>query len=242
MAPWPLEKRVGERHSRIKPIHMTTPVAHYTGAPGQRYFEERLHRLELSTQRRLGALLFQPYIGPGYTVVDFGCGTGGILRSLRCGRRIGVEVNEIGARQAIERGIEVHRDMGEIADKSADVVISHHALEHTAEPYRIMLEFARILRPQGKLILVVPCEPGRRRQFRRWHEQLDKHLFSWNPLALGNLATACGFRVIDSFVRTNGYSRWNRWLLPAPAIFVAVERLTAYILGRHITVCVALKK
>jgi len=220
---------------------MTSPIEHYSGTAGQEYFEGRLRRLELPTQRHLGALLFQRYICPGYTVVDFGCGEGGILHSLHCGRRIGVEVNESGVRQATARGIEVHQDMGEIANESADVAISHHALEHTAEPHRIVLEFARILRPHGKLVLVVPCEPGRRRQFRRWHEQLDRHLFSWNPLSLGNLVTAGGFRVIDSFVRTNGYSRWNRWLLPAPAIFAAAERLTAHILGRYITVCVGLK-
>jgi SAM-dependent methyltransferase len=212
----------------------------YKGTRGKKYFRERIGRQELSTQRYL-SVPFQRHVAPNDTVVDFGCGTGAMLRSLDCAARIGVEINEPSLAAALVAGIEVHRDIGEIADDSADVVMSHHALEHTAQPFRIVSEFYRILKPQGTLIVIVPCEPGRRRAFRRWREQLDMHLYSWNPLSLGNLVSSCGFTVVESLTRTNGLSHFNRWLLPVPPIFAVAEHLFGRILGRFNTLCVATK-
>lgn len=222
--------------------HMTANVEeHYTGTRGRTYFNSRISVLDLQV-KRYQASLFQRHIASNATVVDFGCGSGGILRNIDCTARIGVEINELSTIAASAAGIKAHRSLGEIADESADVAISHHALEHTAHPLHIVSELHRILKPRGKLIVVVPCEPGRSPAFKRWREQVDMHLYSWNPLSLGNLVTVSGFTVVESFVRTNGYSRLNRWLLPMPPVFAVAERLFGHILGRFITVCVAVKR
>ncbi len=46
--------------------------------------------------------------------------------------------------------------LGLIADGSFDVVIASHLIEHLANPIRALCEFERVLRPGGRLVLVVP--------------------------------------------------------------------------------------
>ena len=46
--------------------------------------------------------------------------------------------------------------LGVIADGSFDVVIASHLIEHLANPIRALREFQRVLRPGGRLVLVVP--------------------------------------------------------------------------------------
>jgi hypothetical protein len=43
-----------------------------------------------------------------------------------------------------------------IPDCSLDVVIASHVIEHLANPIAALREFERVLRPQGRLVLVVP--------------------------------------------------------------------------------------
>jgi hypothetical protein len=43
-----------------------------------------------------------------------------------------------------------------IADNSLDVVIACHVIEHLANPIAALREFERVLRPRGRLVLVVP--------------------------------------------------------------------------------------
>jgi SAM-dependent methyltransferase len=212
----------------------------YAGEAGERYFAHRNRQNRLSAQW-YSALQFKKHIDPHATVLDFGCGTGGILSQIPCRRRIGIEVNESSIIAAQAAGIEVHPSILDVPNASIDVVMSHHALEHIAQPFQIVSEFLRVLKPGGKLIIVVPCEPGRRRRFRTWHEQLDMHLYSWNPLSLGNLVVACGFSNIEAWAATGGYSRFNKWLLPVPPLFEVAAKLFGHMLGRFNTVCVASK-
>lgn len=47
-------------------------------------------------------------------------------------------------------------DLGEIADHSYDFVLSSHSLEHVANPIKALKEWCRVLKTNGKLILVLP--------------------------------------------------------------------------------------
>lgn len=161
---------------------------------------------------------FQPYVRETDTVLDFGCAGGSLVGGLRAGRRIGVEINDV-ARAEAERthGIEVYRGLAEVADGTVDVVVTNHTLEHLASPYEALLEIRPKLKPGGQLVIVVPIDDWRAQ--RRWHPgDINRHLFTWTPLNLGNLLDEAGYVVREQRIirRTvmRGFELYAR--LPRP--------------------------
>jgi SAM-dependent methyltransferase len=81
--------------------------------------------------------------------------------------------------------------MLEIPDGTYDWVYSSHLLEHLENPFRALREWWRILRPGGKLILVVPDEdlyeqghwPSQFNAGHRWTFTIHKSR-SWSPVSL----------------------------------------------------------
>jgi SAM-dependent methyltransferase len=131
------------------------------------------------------------------TLLDFGCGTGGILSNLDARRKIGVEVGEEAAEVARSSGIEVFGSLADVPANVADVAISFHALEHVDDDVGTLVGIRRALKPGGRLRVVVPGELPIRNH-RRWQEDRDKHLRTWTPLTLGNLAERAGFTDISA--------------------------------------------
>ncbi|MEN6542673.1 class I SAM-dependent methyltransferase [Parvibaculum sp.] len=171
----------------------------YVGERGQRYHLLRAKRRAAPIQERRAAL-FRDVVRPDATVLDFGCGTGGVLRALNVKRRIGIEINEAAAAEAARCLDEVHDTLGKVADAAVDTVISFHALEHVDAPAEIIHEIFRVLRPGGIVKIFVPCEmPFLLPLHRKWAaEDIDMHLFSWTPLTLGNLVHVGGFQNITA--------------------------------------------
>ncbi len=171
-------------------------------------------------QRRIGrfggtanAFKFRPYVGPADIVLDFGCGGGYLLAGLNCAQRIGVEINDAARREAERLGITVYKDIGDVPDESVTVIISNHALEHVECPLYTLRALLPKLKPGGKAVFVVPHQGP--------HEPYtpgdpNQHLYTWNPLTLGNLFAAAGYvEITVDLIRHRwppGYERWYRLL------------------------------
>ena len=145
---------------------------------------------------------FASEVRPTDRVVDFGCGGGYMLSNLKAGKKIGIEVNDSAAAVAKAKGIHVLPSLDGVEDGWADVIISHHALEHVDDPLGIVLAMKAKLRPGGKVVLVTPVESYRRRFM---EEDFNFHLFTWSPSNLGNLLKRAGFGRIDARVL---HHRW----------------------------------
>lgn len=131
---------------------------------------------------------FAPFLRAGDRIVDFGCGDGALLAAL--GGGTGIEINPHAAEAARRRGLTVVRDIAGLADGSADLVVSNHALEHVEDPVGVLRQMHRVLSPGGRVVIVVPCDrPGY--PFRA--EDRDMHLFSWSANNLGNALRVAGF-------------------------------------------------
>jgi SAM-dependent methyltransferase len=123
-------------------------------------------------RRRLdpNGAFFLPYLEPGISVLDCGCGPGTITRDIARrvapGRVTGLDFNADqlagAARDAKAAGIEnIEFRQGSIyalpfRDNSFDAVFSHALLEHLKEPVRASAEMKRVLKPGGRLGVCTP--------------------------------------------------------------------------------------
>ena len=138
---------------------------------------------------------FQIHIKETDHIAEFGCGGGLLLSKLKCRSKIGIEINPSAREHAEKLGIRTVENLEELEDESLDVVISYHALEHCVNPYGIVSEIYKKLRPAGKCVCVVPYEPL---SYEFFKNDTSQHLYIWNQRTLGNLFRLTGFYIRET--------------------------------------------
>lgn len=140
---------------------------------------------------------FDPYIKSEDTVLDFGCGGGFLLHNLQVRAKAGVEINPEARKAAVEQEIKVYPSIDEVPDDFATVVISNHALEHVYCPYDTLKALLPKIKDGGQIVFVVPHQKPDEAYI---EDDVNQHLYTWNPLTLGNLAKAAGYVNIQADV------------------------------------------
>ncbi len=182
---------------------------HYEGSRGRSYHGDKrgLPPEALAWVRRARARRLQPDVPADASLFEFGCGAGWNLADLRCRRRVGMDASVFLRAEVEAVGAEFVEDSADFPAGSFDIALAHHSLEHVADPAAVLVELRRLLRPVGRLLVVVPYEYGRAgRSFRP--DEPNRHLFAWTPQTLGMLATVCGFTVTRVGLRRYGYDRF----------------------------------
>ena len=147
------------------------------------------------------------YISPADIVLEYGVGPGWNIEAICCKQRLGYDLASFLENQLAAKGIKFIADTKDLPDASIDTIICHHVLEHTLDPAQVLLEIKRLLRNDGKLVLIVPYEKERKCRFFNPNEP-NHHLFSWNVQTLGNLVCDIGFSVQVSGIGRYGYDRF----------------------------------
>jgi SAM-dependent methyltransferase len=183
---------------------------HYLGQKGQDYFA--LQNPGKSFAAKIYEHKFLPYIKSEDTVIDFGCGGGQLLARYNCKRKIGVDLNPMARNFASTLGLECYQYLNEIPDNIADVVISHHALEHVEFPIGALREIYRKLKPGGLLVLCVPIDNWR---LQNTYDPKDHnhHLHTWTKQLLGNTLFEAGYEIVAIKYRVEGWTKkWTVFL------------------------------
>jgi SAM-dependent methyltransferase len=136
--------------------------------------------------------IFSEFVLPGDKVLDFGCGGGFLIDNLDCLEKKGIEINPIARRHALSLGIQCFERIEEIDDKWADVIISNSCLEHVRNPLIALQSLKEKLRIGGKAVFSVPHETI---NWRYRTQDWNRHLYTWSPMAIGNLFNEAGFLV-----------------------------------------------
>lgn len=110
--------------------------------------------------------------------LDAGCGEGYLSRLLAgrgAGPVVGVdlcpELVDAARQQAVEEGLDIRHETADVAalplaDATVDLVVANHVLNDLEDPALAIAEFARVLRPGGRVValLLHPCFYGSRAQ------------------------------------------------------------------------------
>jgi ubiquinone/menaquinone biosynthesis C-methylase UbiE len=94
------------------------------------------------------------------TMLDVGCGTGSAAGKLKLfGRVCGVDVSPKSielAKKVLDEAKVGSAENIDYPDSTFDVVVCTEVLEHVLDPYIAMMEFHRVLKPAGHLLITTP--------------------------------------------------------------------------------------
>ncbi len=148
---------------------------------------------------------------PG-TALDVGAAGGGNTRVLHGlgWRATALEYGAEGAGVARERGLATVRGDATalpVADATLDLVVAFDVLEHLDDDVAAVREVRRVLRPGGRFLVAVPCDP------RLWsaHDEAVGHVRRYTRSTLTTLLTDGGFEL-------GPMRSWNVLLRPVVAL------------------------
>jgi SAM-dependent methyltransferase len=168
----------------------------------QKLHEEssRTHFIDVQTRRAILSRVMGLSGAP--VVLDAGCSAGHLLSDLRraspAATLIGVDLGEVGlyrAHQSVPDAWLLQADVCSLplVDASVDCVVSANLLEHVPDDERALSEIARILRPGGRAVIVVPVGPHN-------YDYYDRFLMHERRYARGELvrkARRAGLHALD---------------------------------------------
>lgn len=199
------------------------------------YFRSQVSKSDEKVTFQYGRLLkfagLQPPIGP---LLDIGCGAGPGLRFFEkvSGFTVGVDFAEDALREAAKvlvRPRLVLADASQylpFSDLSFQVVVLADVIEHIADPFPLLREVLRVLRPGGQMLIsTVNAWDVRRLYFpllgRTWSGVADPtHVRLYSPPEIGRLLRSAGFVQVRVKASTKpAFWLWSRRLrlrVPVP--------------------------
>jgi SAM-dependent methyltransferase len=186
------------------------------------------------------ARLVRRYCGPG-PYLDFGCGTGHLLRRLAAhDSAAGLEVSawSVAAARATAPGAPVYDDPNALPDAGFGALVAVHVLEHLddAAVAATLATWRRVLVPGGRALVATPDPAGRGHAISgaRWvgyadptHVNLQPHVY-WR-----DLLTDQGFRVLHEASDGLWNVPYGRRYSPRDVVRAAPS-LAQYLAGRLI--------
>jgi len=148
----------------------------------------------------------QQWILPTDQVLEYGVGFGWNLAALRCARKVGFDLTPDLREKVEANGIRFEASEKSLPQRSYDVVLLHHVLEHIWNPFFCLKKLRGLLAENGRLLLFVPFERERKYQtffaVNRAH-----HLYSWTPASLSRLLIRSGFAIEEMRIQPFRFDR-----------------------------------
>lgn len=137
------------------------------------------------------------------TALDFGCGTGEFLKTLKTkGWNItGVEPSDV-ARQKAESIThqKINASLSELSNKQFDVISAWHVIEHVPDLNQVIAELKRLLKKDGTIFIAVPNyeSPDAEKYKDLWAGyDVPRHLWHFSRNSMKQLLNSHGLAVIE---------------------------------------------
>ncbi len=178
-------------------------------------------------------------LGPDETVLEVGAGTGNFLQLFAgaAAELIAVDLTKGMLLQARKQFPDMRLVMADggnlpLPAGSIDLVTTAQALHHIWKPLPIFKEMRRVMRKDGRLLIVDQVATERYEEVVAMN-QLElirdpSHAVSRPPSALRMLVRAVGLEILDERV-VEGEQRMSRWMWPGEFPTERIERVAAYI-------------
>lgn len=169
----------------------------------------------------------------GHTVpgalLDVGCGAGVFCQRMQdLGWQVtGVDFDAEAVDTARKSGLDVrygNLQSADFPDNSFNAITLNHVIEHVYDPIPLLRECYRILKPNGRLVVVTPNSLSRGHQkFGSYWRDLDppRHIHLFSPRTLRHCA------------EKSGYSKITTWSTPANTLVIWSSSLDLQRTGRH---------
>jgi SAM-dependent methyltransferase len=154
----------------------------------------------------LSPVYFRPPSGDSMCLLDYGCGDGGYLESLKSRglRRFGYEVDAAQAARVAQRlDVPVYADRQAMLERlcgAVDVVTMHFVVEHLTDLHGGFEDARQLLRTGGTFYFVVPQQSSLEARLfgRKWHG-LDppRHISFPEPGVVRDLAVQHGLDLVE---------------------------------------------
>jgi SAM-dependent methyltransferase len=156
-------------------------------------------------------------LGDAGRLLDVGCGRGDLGAAFRrSGWEVaGVDPSESAVEAARHLGIDARTGTIEDApwpDRSFDAVVFNHSLEHVPDPVDALRHAVRLVRPGGRVAVVVPDWGSwqRRRFGSRWfHLDLPRHLQHFDAHALEEAVRRAGLAPVAAGTSISASGLWG---------------------------------
>ncbi|MBN2378724.1 methyltransferase domain-containing protein [candidate division WOR-3 bacterium] len=154
---------------------------------------------------------------PGERVLEVGASSGyRIERYMDTGTELfGVDSDALAVEEGKRSGSGTNLTLGDACelpykDRFFDKVLSVHLLEHLPDPVRAVEEMARVLKPKGQAVIVVPCERIRGdTAFAGWLRFRNLHLHRFKPPQITSLLSS-HFTIQEALMHTLIPGRFSR--------------------------------
>lgn len=137
---------------------------------------------------------FSKHIKKNSDVLDFGCGSGELLKSINCKNKVGVEINKFSQKKLKKNKIKFVHNLKSIK-KKFDLIFALSVIDHLRNPYETIKQLNLKLKKGGKLIIIIRQDA--KNQIPK-NSSYKEHLFSWSLLSFNNFINIQkDFKIID---------------------------------------------
>ena len=135
-------------------------------------------------------------------LLDYGCGNGIFLKYLLNNNwslslsgfdpyLTSKDTNEI--KVLVDKGINFHKQFNNVVNTTYDVVTALDVIEHIKDDKKALIDINKILKPDGKFLLIVPSSPW----LYSLHDTAVGHYRRYDSASIQNVLTAAGFTVVE---------------------------------------------